>query len=184
MMKLPFVNRKTHEDMESRYLETIKEKNLRISRLKYDKTNLTNELSEIKADRKQIKGWYMDLQGKVTELLGDINEKEKELELSKQYAERKELIVCELNTKLIAADKKLENKDKKIQELEFCVQEANKYIKDLERRVNVSKIAQQQLRDMCEIKDLTGNRVMVEEQILLNAKVDAKKVHDLTMLLG
>lgn len=183
-MKLPFVTRKAFEDIEKRCLEIIKDKNLRISELKCCNSDIANELVEIKTDRKQIKGWCMDLQGQVTELLGDINEKEKELELSKQYAERKELIVCELNTKLIAADKKLENKDKKIQELEFCVQEANKCIKDLERRVNVSKIAQQQLRDMCEIKGLTGNRVMVEEQILLNAKVDGKKVHDLTMLLG
>lgn len=183
-MKLPFVTRKDFEDVEKRCLEIIKNKNLRISELKYDKSDLANELSEIKADRKRIKGWYMDLQSQVTELLADINGKEKELELAKQYAERKELIVCELNTKLIAADKKLENKDKKIQELEFCVQEANKYIKDLESKVNVSKIAQQQLRNMCEIKDLKGRNVFESGQMLLNAKVDGKKVHDLTMLLG
>lgn len=128
-MKLPFVSRKAFEDMESKYLDIIKNKNLRISELKYDKSDLTNELSEIKADRKQIKGWYMDLQDLLTVLLADINSKEKELDLAKQYSERKELIVCELNTKLIAADKKLENKDKKIQELEFCVQEAKKALK-------------------------------------------------------
>lgn len=129
MMKRLFVSRKAFEDMESKYLEIIKNKNLRISELKYDKSDLSNEISEIKADRKRIKGWYMDLQGQVTELLADINEKEKELELAKQYAERKELIVRELNTKLVAIDKKLENEKKKTQELEFCLQEAKRAIK-------------------------------------------------------
>lgn len=183
-MKRLFVSRKAFEDMESRYLDIIKNKNLRISELKYDKSDLANELSEIKTDRKQIKGMYMDLQGEITELLADINSKEKELKLAKQCIDKKDTAICEFNIKLIAADKKLENEKKKTQELEFCVQEANKHIKDLERRINVSKIAQQQLRDMCEIRDLTGKRVMVEGQILINDKVDGKKVHDLTMLLG
>lgn len=129
MMKIPFVNRKTYEDIEKRCLEIIKDKNLRISELKCCNSDLANELLELKTDRKRIKGWYMDLQNQVTELLADINSKEKELELSKQYSERKELIVCELNTKLIASDKRLENEKKKTQELEFCIQEAKKALK-------------------------------------------------------
>lgn len=128
-MKLPIVLRKTYEDAERSYLKIIKDKNLRISELKYDNSELINELLEIKTDRKRIKGWYMDLQGQVTELLADINGKEKELELAKQYIDKKDTAICEFNIKLIAADKKLENKDKKIQELEFCLREAKKALK-------------------------------------------------------
>lgn len=107
-MKLPFILRKKYN--------AIQNKNLKFMNDKYD---LESELYLLGLK-------YKDLKEEVKTLRNDLKEKDKELDLAKQYNDISTNKVCELNTKLIAATTKNEELEVKIKELEFCLNEVKK----------------------------------------------------------
>ncbi|MDU2199380.1 MAG: hypothetical protein E7E21_13340, partial [Peptostreptococcaceae bacterium] len=107
-MKLPFILRKKYN--------AIQNKNLKLMNDKYD---LESELYLLGLK-------YKDLKEEVKTLRNDLKEKDKELDLAKQYNDISTNKVCELNTKLIAATTKNEELEVKIKELEFCLNEVKK----------------------------------------------------------
>ena len=107
-MKLPFILRKKYN--------AIQNKNLKLMNDKYD---LESELYLLGLK-------YKDLKEEVKTLRNDLKEKDKELDLAKQYNDISTNKVCERNTKLIAATTKNEELEVKIKELEFCLNEVKK----------------------------------------------------------
>lgn len=104
-MKLPIMLRKTH-DKEIERIENI----------------LNTRIGWHHKDIKKLNVAENELENTKTIL----DKKKKELELSKNCLEKKDMKICELTTKLVAANYTINEKDKKIEELVFCLNETKK----------------------------------------------------------
>lgn len=165
-MKLPFVSRKKYDAIQNKNIKLIKEK-----------VNLEYVLDELDAENE---GLLKD----VINLKDDLKEKDKELDLAKQYNDIATNKVCELNTKLIAATTKNEELEAKIKELEFCLEETKKENRKSLEIIKRTNIVKNLLINLTVLKD-NQNRMLVEDScILTREKVPANKVYEIVRLLG
>ena len=165
-MKLPFIQRKKYDAIQNKNIKLIKEK-----------VNLEYVLDELDAENE---GLLKD----VINLKDDLKEKNKELDLAKQYNDIATNKVCELNTKLIAATTRNEELEAKIKELEFCLEEAKKENRKSLEIIKRTNIVKNLLVNLTTLKDVQG-RVLIENgSVLTHSKVEGNKVYDITRLLG
>lgn len=165
-MKLPFIQRKKYDAIQNKNIKLIKEK-----------VNLEYVLDELDAENE---GLLKD----VINLKDDLKEKNKELDLAKQYNDIATNKVCELNTKLIAATTKNEELEAKIKDLEFCLEEAKKENRKSLEIIKRTNIVKNLLVNLTTLKDIQG-RVLIENgSVLTHSKVEGNKVYDITRLLG
>lgn len=109
---------------------------------------------------------------------------EKQINFASQYNNKVTSDNCELVNKLAEADRKNEEYEKKIKDLEFCLDEcklANGKMTDIVKRTNLVK---QQMKDMLLIKDKKDKIVIVDGKIQVYKKVDGVKCYELIRLLG
>lgn len=165
-MKLPFVSRKKYDAIQNKNIKLIKEK-----------VNLEYVLDELDAENE---GLLKD----VINLKDDLKEKDKELDLAKQYNDIATNKVCELNTKLIVVTTKNEELEAKIKDLEFCLEEAKKENRKSLEIIKRTNIVKNLLVNLTTLKDIQG-RVLIENgSVLTHSKVEGNKVYDITRLLG
>ena len=128
-----------------------------------------------------------------------------ELSVQKKVSNTLENRNCQLHTRLIAADEKVEryyqanirqqeivknleselDKSKKENaELKFCANENKKEVGKLRQTLKINGIAKKQLRDLISYKDNEGKAMQTKQNTLVHERVDGVKVWELTVLLG
>ena len=125
-----------------------------------------------------------NLRKKLQEKEDHIDSLNKQINFASQYNNKVTSDNCELVNKLAEADRKNEEYEKKIKDLEFCLDEcklANMKMTEIVKRTNLVK---QQMKDMLLIKDKKDKMVIVDGKIQVYKKVDGVKCYELIRLLG
>lgn len=125
-----------------------------------------------------------NLRKKLEEKDDYIDTLEKQVNFAAQYNDKVTNNNCELVNKLAVSDRKNEENEKKIKDLEFCLEEckiANRKMTDIVKRTNIFK---SQLENMLLIKNKEGKRIIVDGKIQVNKKIDVVKCYEVVRLLG
>lgn len=125
-----------------------------------------------------------NLRKKLEEKDDYIDTLEKQVNFAAQYNDKVTNNNCELVNKLAVSDRKNEENEKKIKDLEFCLEEckiANKKMTDIVKRTNIFK---SQLEDMLLIRNKEGKMTIVDGKIQVNKKIDGVKCYEVVRLLG
>ena len=125
-----------------------------------------------------------NLRKKLEEKDDYIDTLEKQVNFAAQYNDKVTNNNCELVNKLAVSDRKNEENEKKIKDLEFCLEEcktANRKMTDIVKRTNIFK---SQLEDMLLIRNKEGKMTIVYGKIQLNKKIDGVKCYEVIRLLG
>ena len=125
-----------------------------------------------------------NLRKKLEEKDDYIDTLEKQVNFAAQYNDKVTNNNCELVNKLAVSDRKNEENEKKIKDLEFCLEEcklANGKMTEIVKRTNLVK---QQMKDMLLIKDKKDKMVIIDGKIQVYKKVDGVKCYELIRLLG
>ena len=125
-----------------------------------------------------------NLRKKLEEKDDYIDTLEKQVNFAAQYNDKVTNNNCELVNKLAVSDRKNEENEKKIKDLEFCLEEckiANRKMTDIVKRTNIFK---SQLEDMLLIRNKEGKMTIVDGKIQVNKKVNGVKCYELIRLLG
>ncbi len=125
-----------------------------------------------------------NLRKKLEEKDDYIDTLEKQVNFAAQYNDKVTNNNCELVNKLAVSDRKNEENEKKIKDLEFCLEEckiANRKMTDIVKRTNIFK---SQLEDMLLIRNKEGKMTIVDGKIQVNKKIDGVKCYEVIRLLG
>lgn len=125
-----------------------------------------------------------NLRKKLEEKDDYIDTLEKQVNFAAQYNDKVTNNNCELVNKLAVSDRKNEENEKKIKDLEFCLEEcktANRKMTDIVKRTNIFK---SQLEDMLLIRNKEGKMTIVDGKIQVNKKIDGVKCYEVVRLLG
>ena len=125
-----------------------------------------------------------NLRKKLEEKDDYIDTLEKQVNFAAQYNDKVTNNNCELVNKLAVSDRKNEENEKKIKDLEFCLEEcktANRKMADIVKRTNIFK---SQLEDMLLIRNKEGKMTIVDGKIQVNKKIDGVKCYEVIRLLG
>ena len=125
-----------------------------------------------------------NLRKKLEEKDDYIDTLEKQVNFAAQYNDKITNNNCELVNKLAVSDRKNEENEKKIKDLEFCLEEckiANRKMTDIVKRTNIFK---SQLEDMLLIRNKEGKMKIVDGKIQVNKKIDGVKCYEVIRLLG
>lgn len=117
-----------------------------------------------------------NLRKKLEEKDDYIDTLEKQVNFAAQYNDKVTNNNCELVNKLAVSDRKNEENEKKIKDLEFCLEEckiANRKMTDIVKRTNIFK---SQLEDMLLIRNKEGKMTIVDGKIQVNKKNRWSKV--------
>lgn len=125
-----------------------------------------------------------NIRKKLQEKEAHIDSLDKQINFASQYNSKVTSDNCELVNKLAESDRKIEEYEKKIKDLEFCLGEckaANRKMTDI---VKITNLVKQQMKDMLLIKDKKDKMVIVDGKIQVYKKVDGVKCYELIRLLG
>ena len=125
-----------------------------------------------------------NLRKKLEEKDDYIDTLEKQVNFAAQYNDKVTNNNCEVVNKLAVSDRKNEENEKKIKDLEFCLEEcktANRKMTDIVKRTNIFK---SQLEDMLLIRNKEGKMTIVDGKIQVNKKIDGVKCYEVIRLLG
>lgn len=125
-----------------------------------------------------------NLRKKLEEKDDYIDTLEKQVNFAAQYNDKITNNNCDLVNKLAVSDRKNEENEKKIKDLEFCLEEcklANGKMTDIVKRTNIVRA---QLEDMLLIRNKEGKMTIVDGKIQVNKKIDGVKCYEVVRLLG
>lgn len=120
----------------------------------------------------------------IDSLKDQVDSLKKQVNFATQYNNKMTDENCKLVNRLDVSNRKNEEYEKKIKDLEFCLDEcklANGKMTDIVKRTNLVK---QQMKDMLLIKDKKDKMVIVDGKIQVYKKVDGVKCYELIRLLG
>lgn len=120
----------------------------------------------------------------IDSLKDQVDSLKKQVNFATQYNNKMTDENCKLVNRLDVSNRKNEEYEKKIKDLEFCLDEcklANGKMTDIVKRTN---LVRKRLEDMLLIRNKDGKMVIVDRKIQVNKKIDGVKCYEVVRLLG
>lgn len=140
----------------------------------------------LKRKHEEVVTWLEDKvasrDGYISILRNDMQEKELRITDLEEEVKTDNFLIENYEKDLKVMQDRIEELENKLASKETKLSVAYTKITKYENGICVNKLARKQLRDLCECKDIKGNKVKEDGLIMLRKNIDVQKVYDLCMI--